>query len=216
MSAPARRPARDRALAVEGEQAPAGRGVRRRARDPPRARVRRVPAARRARARRARGARRWRRGRPGSSRGVRRRDRGKREFFVEAERALLGGRGRPAGDRALATRSRPRIASVYPHAKPRTFGDPQRRRLATASTPRPSGRAARRSAARLHLPQIAYVGLLLAHSPRLKGLEAVLEAWRRSRRSRDLDPEFHLLVAGQARGSRGDARSRARTGSRSA
>ena len=44
------------------------------------------------------------------------------------------------------------------------------------------------------------MGLLLGHSPFLKGLEAVLEAATKPQ-VKDLDPEFHLVVAGKRAGA---------------
>jgi UDP-glucose:(heptosyl)LPS alpha-1,3-glucosyltransferase len=130
----------------------------------------------------------------------------KREFFLEAERVLLSEEEGPKVI-ALSNALKARIAAVYPHAKPRTFVIPNgvdSDRFDPA--PFREGRAAER--ARLHLPQIGYVGLLLGHSPLLKGLDAVLEAATRPEVTA-LDPEFHLLVAGKRAGAEVTARARA-------
>ena len=122
----------------------------------------------------------------------------KRAFFVEAERALMS---EEAGPRviALSNALKARMSSVYPHAKPRTFVVPNGVDT-DRFDPEPfrAGRAAER--ARLRVPQEAYVGLLLGHSPRMKGLDAVLEAMARPETAM-LDPEFHLVVAGKRAGA---------------
>ncbi len=118
----------------------------------------------------------------------------KRAFFLEAERALLSG---PAGPRVVAV-SRglaERIARVYPAAKSRTVVVPNGvdgDRFDPA--PFRGDRAVLRR--RFGVPEGAYVGLLLAHDPWLKGLFTVLEAMARPKVA-DLSPPFHLLVAGK-------------------
>lgn len=118
----------------------------------------------------------------------------KRRYFLEAERALLDADAGPvvlAVSRALAQR----IATVYPKAK---------RRIRVIHNGVDSDRfdpaplRPRRGALRAEhgIPTHAYVGLLLAHEPWLKGLPTVLEAMKRSEVV-GLVPEFHLLVAGR-------------------
>lgn len=118
----------------------------------------------------------------------------KRRFFLEAERALLGGDAGPAViavSRALAQR----IATVYPMAKRRIRvihnGVDSDRFDPAPFRPRTSALRAE-----LGLPSGAYVGLLLAHEPWLKGLPTVLDAMGRAEVT-GLAPAFHLLVAGR-------------------
>lgn len=118
----------------------------------------------------------------------------KRAFFLEAERAVLAGRQGPtvvAVSRGLAER----ISQVYPAAKPRTVVVPNGVD-GDRFDPGPfrGDRAALRR--RFGVPEDAYVGLLLAHDPWLKGLATVLDAMSRPKVA-DLAPPFFLLVAGK-------------------
>ncbi len=119
---------------------------------------------------------------------------GKRRFFLEAERALLSGDDGPvviAVSRGLAQR----IAASYPRAKRRIRVVPN---AVDSDRFDPLLLRAQRGALRaeLGLPADAYVGLLLAHEPRLKGLPTVLEAMMRPEVA-GLAPAFHLLAAGR-------------------
>lgn len=124
----------------------------------------------------------------------------KRRFFRRAEAALLAGDAGPrvvAVSRALSAR----IVSVYPKCKGRVavvgngvdadwFQPP----------PAPQAEAVRAQVRRsLGIPADAYLGLLLAHDPWLKGLTTAVKACGRPE-VRDLAPAFHLLVVGR-RGS---------------
>ena len=118
----------------------------------------------------------------------------KRRFFLEAERALLGGDEGPvvvAVSRALALR----IGTRYPKAK-------RRIRVVTNGVDSdrfdPAILRPRRGALRgeLGIPEDAYVGLLLAHEPLLKGLPTVLDAMLRAEVT-GLRPAFHLVVGGR-------------------
>ncbi len=126
----------------------------------------------------------------------------KRAFFLEAERALLGSPEGPrviAVSRALAAR----IVAAYPAARARTTVVPNGVD-STAFDParyRVERREIRRA---LHLGDAdgeggAYVGLMLAHEPWLKGLDACLRAMARAE-VRELDPPFFLVVAGRRAG----------------
>jgi len=118
----------------------------------------------------------------------------KRKFFLEAERALLGEDAGPvvlAVSRALAQR----IGAVYPKAKRRIrviHNGVDSDRFDPAPL-RPRRGALR---AELGISTGAYVGLLLAHEPWLKGLPTVLDAMGREEVVR-LEPAFHLVVAGR-------------------
>jgi UDP-glucose:(heptosyl)LPS alpha-1,3-glucosyltransferase len=193
VEAPAGRPARDRALATTGERRlrEAGCDV--------------VLAVRHATAcdvylphgglvEDAWAARDRSRGGVGVFARIARRFSAKRGFFLEAERALLGG---PHGPRVIAVSQgvAMRIATRYPPAKPRTTVVPNgvdSDRFDPAAVP--GERAATRR--RLRVPEIAYVGLLLANDPWLKGVGTALEAMARSEVA-SLEPPFYLVVAGK-------------------
>lgn len=118
---------------------------------------------------------------------------GKRRFFLEAERALLGGASGPdviAVSRATAER----IVARYPAARARTRVIPNGVDIEhfRAEPFREAGAAVRRAVG----AQNRYLGLLIAHRPRLKGLETALRAMALPA-VRDLDPAFHLLVVGR-------------------
>ena len=122
----------------------------------------------------------------------------KRRFFLDAERALLGAASGPrvvAVSRGLAAR----IGAVYPTARARTVVVPNGVD-ADRFDPAPfaAGRAATRRA--LGVPDDAYVGLVLAHDPWLKGLQAVLDAMAHPDVA-SLSPSFHLVVAGKRSGA---------------
>jgi len=121
----------------------------------------------------------------------------KRRFFLRAEQALLSNRAGPrvvAVSRALAMR----IASVYPAARGRVTVvpngvDTDRFRRVTG----PEAAAARLATrAAVGVPADAYVGLLLAHEPWLKGFGTLLAALARDDARARL-PGFHLVVAGR-------------------
>ncbi len=113
-------------------------------------------------------------------------------FFLEAERAVLGAQGGPAViavSRALAAR----IAEVYPSAAHRTVVVPNG---VDARRFTPEGFEDAAAALREDLAlDDAYVGLLLARQPRLKGLETALRAMARPEVG-GLSPPFHLVFAG--------------------
>lgn len=121
----------------------------------------------------------------------------KRAFFLEAERALLS---RADGPRVIAV-SRTlamRIASVYPAARGRVTVVPNGVDVEHFKpVGGPAGAAARAATrAALGVPADAYVGLLLAHDPWLKGLATLLAAAARPE-VRALAPAFHLVLAGR-------------------
>jgi UDP-glucose:(heptosyl)LPS alpha-1,3-glucosyltransferase len=118
---------------------------------------------------------------------------GKHRFFRDSERALLAGRTGPRVI-ALSRRQAAQIAAWYPAAAPRV-------------TVVPNGvdgehfraepfRAARAEVRRALGVEHAYLGLLIAHRPRLKGLETILHAMVQPK-ARALAPPFHLLVVGR-------------------
>jgi UDP-glucose:(heptosyl)LPS alpha-1,3-glucosyltransferase len=118
----------------------------------------------------------------------------KRDFFLEAERTLLAGNEGPkviAVSNGLAAR----IAQVYPAAKARTVVVPNGVD-SERFDPEPFKAARAETRARLSISEDAYVGLLLAHDPWLKGLETALRAMARSEAT-SLSPGFHLVVAGK-------------------
>jgi UDP-glucose:(heptosyl)LPS alpha-1,3-glucosyltransferase len=118
---------------------------------------------------------------------------GKHRFFFEAEAAALGAAEGPvviAVSRLLAAQ----IGARYPAAARRTVVVPNgvdTERFDPA--PFAGGRAKLREA--LGAPD-AYVGLHLAHEPRLKGLETVLRAMALAP-VKDLPVPFHLLAVGR-------------------
>jgi UDP-glucose:(heptosyl)LPS alpha-1,3-glucosyltransferase len=115
---------------------------------------------------------------------------GKQRFFRQAEEALLGGRVGPrviALSRALAAR----IAARYPAAAARTVVIPNG--VDTAHFARaPFVEAGRDLRARLGLPPCV-LALLVAHRPRLKGLDTLIEALAHAR-VKAFDPPLHALV----------------------
>lgn len=119
---------------------------------------------------------------------------GRRAFFDEAERALLGSREGPVVV-ALSQSLRGRIAVRYPAARGRICVvqngvDVERFDPALFA----AGRDATRRA--LGVPADAYVGLLLAHEPWLKGFGTLLDVLARQD-VRALSPAFHVIVAGR-------------------
>jgi glycosyltransferase involved in cell wall biosynthesis len=147
-------------------------------------------------------------GPPGVFARLARRFSAKRAFFREAETILLGAPAGPktiAVSRALAAR----IAAEYPAAKPRTVVVPNGVDSAWFSPAdhRAAGDA-KRAAMGLADRDGAYVGLLLAHDPWLKGLETVLRSMALPAVA-DLRPPFHLVVAGRGGGRDVLARARA-------
>lgn len=119
---------------------------------------------------------------------------GKQRFFLEAERALLGA---SAGPRviALSRREAERMAVRYPAAAPRITVVPNG--VDVAHFRLEPFRGARGEVRRGLGVGDAYLGLLIAHRPRLKGLETVLRAMALPKVA-DLVPAFHLLVVGRA------------------
>lgn len=121
----------------------------------------------------------------------------KRRFFREAEAALLAGDAGPrviAVSRALGAR----IASVYPKCAGRIVVVGNGVDADRFQRPPPAQAEAARAQVRrsLGIPADAYLGLLLAHDPWLKGLATAVEACGRPE-VRSLAPAFHLLVAGR-------------------
>ncbi len=119
---------------------------------------------------------------------------GKRAFFEEAERQLLGQREGPVVV-ALSQALRGRMSVRFPAARSRIVVVPNgvdTDRFDPA--PFAPGRAATRSA--LGVPADAYVGLLVAHEPWLKGFGTLLDLLARAD-IRALSPAFHLVVAGR-------------------
>jgi len=121
----------------------------------------------------------------------------KRAFFEDAERALLAG---PTGPTvvALSHALARRIVARYPASKPRVTVVPNGVDVDHFD---PAPFAAARAATRLALgvPESAYVGLLLAHEPWLKGYATLLDAMARPD-LRARTPPFHLVVAGRRTG----------------
>lgn len=117
----------------------------------------------------------------------------KRRFFLEAERALLGGASGPRVI-ALSQRLAERIATRYPAARARTLVIPNGVDVAHFDR-RDFARARDEVRAGLGLAD-AYVGLLVAHRPRLKGLDTALAALAHPRTLALAQP-LHLLVVGQ-------------------
>lgn len=118
---------------------------------------------------------------------------GKQRFFREAEQALLGPSTGPLVI-AVSHRLAERIAARYPGAAARTRVVPNgvdAQHFARA----PFAEAGAALRARLGL-EGAYVALLVAHRPRLKGLEAALDALAHPRVAA-LAPRAHLLVVGR-------------------
>jgi UDP-glucose:(heptosyl)LPS alpha-1,3-glucosyltransferase len=119
---------------------------------------------------------------------------GKHRFFAEAEAALLDGREGPrviALSRALAER----VRTLYPASARRVTVIPNGVDAARFyRVPFEAGRPAARRA--LVGTDDAYVGLLVAHNPRLKGLETALRALARPEVA-GLAPSFRLVVAGK-------------------
>jgi UDP-glucose:(heptosyl)LPS alpha-1,3-glucosyltransferase len=118
---------------------------------------------------------------------------GKHRFFAEAEALLLA---KPEGPRviALSRALQSRMRDVYPASARRVVVipngvDPER------FDPEPLGETRRRLREGLGLGD-AYVGLLIAHNPRLKGLETAIRAAARPEVG-NLDPSFRLLVVGK-------------------
>lgn len=124
----------------------------------------------------------------------------KRRFFLEAERALLGG---PTGPRviALSRLVARRVADVYPAARARVTVVPNGVDTERFCPLPPADAAAARGRTRagLAVPDGAYVGLLVAHDPWLKGLATVLDAMADPAVAA-LAPGFHLVVAGKRAG----------------
>ncbi len=121
----------------------------------------------------------------------------KHEFFLKAERALLGDERGPvviAVSQSLARR----MQRAYPACAHRVVAV-----INGVDTdhfdPEPFARAGRDARAKLGLDG-AYVGLLIARNLALKGLETALEALTRPEVA-GLEPSFRLIVAG-ARPSR--------------
>lgn len=117
----------------------------------------------------------------------------KRRFFADAERALLGA---PDGPRviALSQRLAERIAARFPAARARTVVIPNGVDVAWYDRrPFEAGREGLRTSLGL---AGAYVGLLVAHRPRLKGLDTALHAMAHPRAAA-LAPAFHLVVVGR-------------------
>ncbi|MFV1959105.1 MAG: glycosyltransferase, partial [Planctomycetota bacterium] len=118
----------------------------------------------------------------------------KTRFFLEAERALLA---RSRGPRVIAVSQAlaARIRACYPAAAPRLDVGPNG--VAVRHFDPAGFRAAgarERSALGLARPR-AYVGLLIARDPLLKGAEVAVKSLAEEG-VRALDPPFHLLVAG--------------------
>ncbi len=190
--APRRRPARDRAFADRGadELRAAGADVVLAFRHAPRAEVFLPHGGLVLDAIRARDRARGRS--EGFGRALARLLSPKVRFFLEAERAVLGGEEGPdvvAVSQALAAR----IRAVYPASRDRVVvvGNGVDRDRFDPAPFRAAGEALRREAGLSD----AYVGLLLARNPLLKGLETALLAMGR-REALGLDPPFHLVVAG--------------------
>jgi UDP-glucose:(heptosyl)LPS alpha-1,3-glucosyltransferase len=190
--APSRRPARDRAFAVAGTKAlrDAGCDVVYAVRHAPGCDVVLPHGGLVADAIHRRDAARGRR--PGALRTLLRALSGKTRWFLEAERAMLGG---ARGPRVVAVSGLvlQRIAETYPAARSRTvvvWNGVDAARFDPARFA--EGRAALRGA---HGLAHAYVGLLLAMDPVLKGVESAVRALAEPR-VLALDPAFHLVVAG--------------------
>lgn len=118
---------------------------------------------------------------------------GKHRFFREAERTLLASR---AGPRviALSRRQAAQVAAWFPAAAPRTVVIPNG---VDAEHYRAGPFQAARAEVRKRLGLgDAYLGLLIAHRPRLKGLETLFHAMV-DPRVRDLAPRFAVLVVGR-------------------
>jgi UDP-glucose:(heptosyl)LPS alpha-1,3-glucosyltransferase len=130
---------------------------------------------------------------------------GKHRFFLQAEEALLG---RPEGPRviALSRGLAARIASRYPASSRRIVVVPNGVDAARFA-PGPFAAARDEVRARLELSR-SLVGLLVAHNPRLKGLETVLLALA-SPEVAAIEPPVRVLVLGRTpdRGLRRLARS---------
>ena len=121
----------------------------------------------------------------------------KRRFFLEAERALLAG---ATGPRVIALSKglAGRMGATYPASRARTVVVPNGVDVVRFD---PEPFADRRPGVRreLGIPPQAYVGLLLAHEPWLKGLGTLLPAMARPEVA-GLTPPFHLVVAGRKGG----------------
>lgn len=117
----------------------------------------------------------------------------KHAFFQEAERAMLGGVQGPlvlAVSHMLASR----IAHAYPASA---------ERIVTVVNGvdgvhfDPDGHAAAGAVLRAqHVPSDAYVALLVAHNPALKGADVALRAMARDEVAKEITLPTHLLVAG--------------------
>jgi len=121
----------------------------------------------------------------------------KRRFFEEAERALLDD---PKGPLviALSNALARRIVWRFPAAKGRVKVIPNGVDVDRFDpAPFAAGRAETRRT--LGVPADAYVGLLVAHEPWLKGYGTLVRALARPE-VRALSPAFHLVVAGRRAG----------------
>jgi UDP-glucose:(heptosyl)LPS alpha-1,3-glucosyltransferase len=189
--APRRRPARDRAFALRGVEALRG------------ARCDAVLAIRHALScdvylprgglvADARAAQDRSRGGPRPGARLLRRVLGKERFFLEAEAALLAD---PKGPRvvALSRALEARMRALYPATRGRIVVIPNG---VDVERFRAEPFAGERARLRADLGGEAYVGLHLAHDPRLKGLDTVLRAMARPEVTA-LSPPFRLLVAGR-------------------
>jgi UDP-glucose:(heptosyl)LPS alpha-1,3-glucosyltransferase len=118
---------------------------------------------------------------------------GKHRFFRDTERALLAGRTGPRVI-ALSRRQAGQVAAWYPAAAPRTVVIPNG--VDAQHFDAAPFRAARAEVRRALGVEDAYLGLLIAHRPRLKGLETIFHAMVQPK-VRPLAPAFHLLVVGR-------------------
>ena len=122
---------------------------------------------------------------------------GKRRFFEDAERALLDDPKGPVVI-ALSNALARRIVRRHPAAKGRVKVIPNGVDVERFDpAPFAAGRIETRRA--LGVPTDAYVGVLVAHEPWLKGYGTLLKALARPELAA-LSPAFHLVVAGRRAG----------------